>query len=247
MTYLQFLLVFLAPPIAVLLVTQPRPLAGVGGWRGWLSLPLVCLIAFAYTTPWDNYLVYRGVWGYGQERVLATIGYVPVEEYLFFLVQPILTGLFLYALLARWRPPETQATARARMGGAAVYLAATLAGVVLLASRWDPGLYLGLILAWAGPVLLGLWLYAGPYIWRQRRVFLVATLFPTVYLWVADRIAIGLGIWYISDAYSLNLDPLGLPIEEATFFLVTNLLVVQGVLLFLHGDRITLRRQHPVS
>ena len=46
-------------------------------------------------------LVFREVWGYPPGRVLATIGYVPVEEYMFFLLQPLLAGATLYWLLGR--------------------------------------------------------------------------------------------------------------------------------------------------
>jgi lycopene beta-cyclase len=59
-----------------------------------LALALHAVIAFVYTTPWDNYLVYREVWGYPPGRVLGTIGYVPVEEYAFFVIQTLATGLF---------------------------------------------------------------------------------------------------------------------------------------------------------
>jgi lycopene cyclase domain-containing protein len=65
---------------------------------------------------------------------------------------------------------------------------------------------------------------------------------PTVYLWVADRIAIGLGVWAISDRYTLGFAPLGLPVEEATFFLVTTVISVCGVLLFLLPGIPALRR-----
>ena len=230
MTYLTFLLLFLAPPIAVLAALQRRPLAGVGGRRGRYALPLIGLIAFCYTTPWDNYLVYKR-------------GYVPVEEYAFFLAQPFLTGLFLYLLLSRTPRPRPVHARRVLLWGSAFYLAATLIGVSLLLSGWQHGLYLGLILAWAAPLLLLMWIYAGPFLWRYRNTFLLAVTAPTLYLWIADRIAIGLGIWDISDRFSLNFDPFGLPFEEAVFFLVTNLLVVQGAMLFLFGDQIAEQRR----
>jgi hypothetical protein len=40
---------------------------------------VLCALAIVYTTPWDNYLVYHGAWGYtGVEetipRVIAVIG-----------------------------------------------------------------------------------------------------------------------------------------------------------------------------
>jgi hypothetical protein len=62
---------------------------------------------------------------------------------------------------------------------------------------------------------------------------------PTVYLWIADATAIHLNIWMISEEYTLGINPFGLPVEEATFFLMTNLLVVKGILLVLYGDHET--------
>lgn len=239
MTYATFLLLFLVLPIVGLAVTLKRPVRLGTGNRAVWTLPAIAAIAFTYTTPWDNYLVYRDVWWYGADRVVATIGYVPIEEYTFFILQPIFTGLVAYHMLQRTaRPAQMLAGAGSRWIGASVYGLATAAGVACLLADADQALYMGLILAWASPVLLALWLFGGRHYWAYRRVFFSSVALPTLYLWVADRIAIGLGIWDISNTYSFDFDPLGLPIEEATFFLVTNLLVVQGVLLFLHGDAI---------
>ena len=95
MTYFQFHFVFTLPAIALLALVNwfdvRRGLGFLRAWRGrqfalWGTIIHV-LVALLYTTPWDNYLVYREVWGYPPGRVLATIGYVPVEEYLFFILQ----------------------------------------------------------------------------------------------------------------------------------------------------------------
>lgn len=238
MSYLAFHLAFILPPLLLLGMTQPRPLAGVGGRRAAYAIPTICLIAFTYTTPWDNYLVAREVWWYGPDRVIATIGYVPIEEYLFFILQPILTGLFLYQYLARWAPQPQTSSARAGHIGIVFFVVLSVTGIGLLLADWDAGLYMGLILAWAGPVLAGMWMYAGKLLWALRRPLVITTLLPTAYLWIADATAIHLGIWEISSTYSFGLNPFGLPVEEATFFLATNLMVVQGTLLFLferHG------------
>ena len=85
---------------------------------------------------------------------------------------------------------------------------------------------------------MGLWLYAGPHLWRHRRALALTVAVSSVYLWIADLIALRLNIWSISTTYSTGLHLAGLPLEEAVFFLVTNLLVAQGSLVFLHGDRI---------
>jgi len=248
MSYLTFHLVFILPPLLVLAAGQSRPLAGRGGTRARWGLPLICLIAFVYTTPWDNFLVHQGVWSYGSARVWATVGYVPVEEYAFFILQTLLTGLFLYKLLARAapalheKPPGVFTRPVARHVGTGVFLAVSVLGVGLLVSGEKPGRYAGLILAWAGPVLTLLWAFGGNVAWALRDVFVPAVLAPTVYLWCADAVALRLGIWHIARDTSLGVGLLGLPVEEATFFLVTNLMVVLGLLLLLFSERAAGRR-----
>jgi lycopene cyclase domain-containing protein len=97
----------------------------------------------------------------------------------------------------------------------------------------ESGTYMGLILAWAAPVVALQWLFMGPAIWRLRKAVFPAILVPTLYLWVADWYAISQGIWYISERFTFGVNPFGLPVEEATFFLITNVLVVFGSVLFL--------------
>ena len=234
MTYAAFHLVFILPPIAGLAVAYARQRPPEPHRVGVAWIAGIALIAFVYTIPWDNYLVYREVWSYGADRVLAVIGYVPIEEYAFFVLQPILTGLWLMVVRSSRLVPEDPVASpgRVRVGMTVFWLAITVIGVALWAAGGH-ALYLGLILAWCGPILTGMAWIGGDRFWAQRRLWLVAVGIPTVYLWVADRTAIDLGIWDIADATSLGWDPLGLPIEEAVFFLVTNIMVVQGLLLFL--------------
>lgn len=243
MTYLEFHLVFLLPPIATLLVLAYRRGVPHGAWR---AIGLTTLIAFVYTTPWDNYLVYAKIWWYGPERVLATIGYVPVEEYAFFLLQPLLTGLFyvLYFSKERSDPPIPA------LGIAGIFLALGVWGGFLLVAAGPTWTYLGLILAWACPVVAAMWAFAAPLFSIRWRAMLPAILIPTVYLWFADWTAIDLEIWTISLETSTGWMPFGLPIEEATFFLLTNILVITGISLFMHGDQLAAlrratRRAHP--
>jgi lycopene cyclase domain-containing protein len=242
MSYLEFHLIFLLPPILLMAVTLPQPLEAMGGWRGRWALPLIATIALIYTTPWDNYLVAREVWWYGPNRVVATIGFVPVEEYLFFVLQPLLTGLFLFQYLGRWDTRPQPAGPTSAWAGFGVFAALTLTGFALIGTDWAPGLYLGLVLAWASPLLAGMWLYDGQTLWAYRSTLFVTVGLPTLYLWIADAAAIGTGIWTISSQYTLGVNTFGLPLEEATFFLVTNLLVVKGILLLLYGSHETIKR-----
>lgn len=249
MTYLQFHFIFIFPPILALLALSPG-IRGRIGARGLIPVFAVPIIAFIYTTPWDNYLVFRNVWWYGPDRVIGTIGYVPIEEYLFFLLQPVLTGLWTLHLLARRIDVEGSAPAprivpripflrleprprnvwRARGLTSLPWFVLTALGVWSLTST--QGLYMGLILAWASPVVALMWLFRGDELWRHVHVLGLAIGVPTLYLWVADAIAIRQEIWMISPEYTFGINPFGLPIEEATFFLITNVLSAVGVLLF---------------
>lgn len=243
MTYLQFHALFMLPPVLLLAVGLRKALPRLGDRARW-ALPAMTLIALAYTTPWDNILVWRGVWYYGMDRVVATIGYVPAEEYLFFLLQPLMTGMTFYLFLGRLVeeghvPPAPEGPARLRLQGAFLWTALAAAGGLLLTET--PGTYMGLILVWAAPVLAVLWLYGGEQVVRLRAAAIPSILLPTLYLWIADRVAIKAGVWDISARFSLGFRPLGLPVEEAVFFLMTNVLVVVGTTLFLvpgmHLDR----------
>jgi len=235
MTYLEFHLAYTIPPLVALALIQARPMAGIGAGVALRWLGAVALIAFVYTTPWDNYLVYRDVWGYPDGAVLGTLGYVPYEEYAFFIIQTVLVGLLYFALRGwRWAPSARRPMPLAfRIGGIAAWLAVSAVGVGLLLHPSDHALYMGLILAWAAPPLAGMWHLGADKVWADRRRVAIAIAVPTVYLWVADRTAIERGIWDIRDAFSFGFDPVGLPIEEATFFWITTTLCVTGLALFL--------------
>ena len=225
MTYLEFHLAFTAPPLVALALLQGRT-------RGpWWPLALLVGLAFVWTTPWDNYLVAREVWTYPLDRVLARVSYVPVEEYAFFVIQTVATGLWVRLLQARWPVPAgPPGSTRSRVAGAVAFGALAVLGAALWA--WGGhGLYLGLILVWACPVLAMMWGVGGHLLVARRRLLLWAVAPPTLYLWVADRIAIGLGIWDITDATRTGAEIVGLPVEEALFFLVTNLMVAQGLVM----------------
>jgi lycopene cyclase domain-containing protein len=97
----------------------------------------------------------------------------------------------------------------------------------------DNLVYLALLLGWALPVLALHWIVGAPELLARWRLLVVAVGVPTVYLSVADAVAIGSGVWSISEELTLGLRAGSLVFEEVLFFLVTNLLVAQSVVLFL--------------
>jgi len=245
MTYLQFHLAFTLPWLAWLLagaiaaVRGKRPVAGGLGRdpAAWLGIGALSLVALGYTWPWDRALIGQGVWGYPPGRVLATIGGVPLEEVAFFLIQTWLVGLTAFAVGRgrRWGAAAGDPSpigSWVRWGAAAAALG--VAGVGLLLWPTEPGRYLGLVLVWSMPVIAVQWAFGGDLLWGRRRALALAVGLPTAWLWLADRLAIGWSIWWISPDLTVGWRPFGLPVEEAVFFLLASLLVAGGVLLALH-------------
>ena len=228
MDYLTFHLLFTVPLFAALGAIYLRRRLYVDDHSPW-GAAVVAVIAFVYTTPWDSYMIRRGVWWYGEGRVAARFWEVPLGEYFFFVIQPFITGFWLYLVLTRldirpsgdWVPRYALAVFAVAVTGAGWW--------------WAQGVetfYIGMILVWAGPVLLLQWAYGGHHIARNAHVFAAAVVPPTLYLASVDRVAIENGVWIISDELTTGIDVLGLPVEEGAFFFVTNVLVVQGIMLF---------------
>jgi len=115
------------------------------------------------------------------------------------------------------------------------------------------GTYLGLIIAWAFPFLLLLWSLAYQFLiglpWTNT---ILPIILPTLYLWVVDTFALQRGTWFVSSIvgllhvlytdnifrviengtkFGIHIWP-ALEIEEAVFFLVTNCLIVFGLVAF---------------
>ena len=243
MTYFGFLAVFLGIPIALLAFIawrddrQGRALPPVlATWPPYLVIAAHCIVALVYTTPWDNYLVATRVWWYHPELVTGiVIGWVPIEEYTFFILQPILTGLWWLFLARRLAPPpasiRTRHAGRQRWGGLAALTVVWVISVVILFIGKQPLTYMALLMAWALPPLMLQVAFGGDILWHYRKLILLTLIPMTVYLCVADAIAIESGTWTINPEQSVNFFVGGLPFEEIVFFFMTNVMISVGITL----------------
>lgn len=232
LTYLNFLLLFVVTP-ALLLWLWLRPQLSR---RWYLATGALCLIAFIWTSPWDNYLVASGVWWYDAPMVLGlVIGYVPIEEYAFFILQTLLTSLLLLAV-QRYLPPPRRPFVPRHPAWALLIILPLLVGVLLGLLAAKPQLnYLLLELGWLALLPLTLQYFWGlDILLHHWRPWLLSTAIPTGWLAAMDALAIQQGTWHISPDHTTGILLAGLlPVEELIFFLITNLLIVQGMLLFL--------------
>jgi len=244
MTYFNFLLRFLIIPILIFLAItywnnkKNRQITGFRNGRAvWTAIGIHILLAVVYTTPWDNYLVATGVWYYNPELVTGiVIGYVPIEEYTFFVVETILSGLWWWFLAHRLSPPQEEFKPNKTL----VYLSTcVLLSLWLLftylfflgEAKWT---YLSIILFWAFPPIFIQLLFGADILWHYRKLVAWAIFVPAIYLSLMDIIALQETTWSISASQTTGILFFGiLPLEEILFFFITNMLITFGMTLLL--------------
>jgi lycopene cyclase domain-containing protein len=245
MKYFGFLLRYVVPPLLALLAfnwwdkkrgkqlppefRNLTPEAALAGHVG---------VAVAYTTPWDNYLVATKVWWYDRKLVTGLLlGYVPIEEYTFFVLQTLLTGSWM-VFLAKYLPVNQKKPANPLL----IRIGMTAAlGVLWLGAVWNllrgpqSRRYLSLTLSWALLPIMVQSAFGGDILWQHRRLVALGIIPTTLYLGVSDSLAIESGTWKINPEKTVKVDLIKdkLPLEEGLFFLVTNVLVSVGMTLVL--------------
>lgn len=188
------------------------------------------------TIPWDSYLIRNHVWTYPPSAIIgSTFMSIPVEELFFFVIQTYITSL-LYHLVnkpllhAEYLAPPSRIRSSVQRLVQALILYLTLLGLWLV-SNGGRGTYMGLILAWAWPFALLTWTLGGRFMvtlpWTSTVLPIGLT---TLYLWAVDEGALRRGTWSIESGTKLGVTLVGsLDIEEAVFFLATNVLIAFGL------------------
>ena len=245
MTYFGFLLRFLVVPILVLLVVHftdiknrrenPRFKAGR---LFWIAVGIHILLALLYTTPWDNYLVATGVWYYNPQLVSGVVlGYVPIEEYTFFVLETLFAGLWWRFLAFRQNPSGNFVPSKAlRVGSFAVLLAVWAISASLFFAGPESFTYLSIIFFWALPAVAPQLLFGADILWHYRKLAALTILPMGTYLSAVDSLAIADSTWTIAADQSTGWLLGVLPVEEAVFFFITVTLVAFGLTLVLSGE-----------
>ena len=247
MHYFGFLARFVVLPLAIFRAllwrdkrAGRRPPDELTNWPEDKVLLAHALVAVTYTTIWDNYLVYSRIWGYDRRLVTGLrLGWVPIEEYTFFILQPLMTGSLLLwrARHTAGEPPSTNTMIPGRITATSALCAVW---VVSLMALWKGGhrlRYLSLITGWALPPIMLQTAFGGDILWRHRKLIASTVVPASVYLGLADSRAIRAGTWNISPRRTVGISVIPhLPLEEFLFFCLTNLLLVFGVTLVLSKE-----------
>jgi lycopene beta-cyclase len=101
-TYPKTLLFFVVPAILVVAYGVRREIDR----RFARALAILLVVVYAATSPWDNLAVKWGIWYFDWEKTWGVrIGYLPLEEYLFFGLETVLAAL-VWRLFSRFTRRE---------------------------------------------------------------------------------------------------------------------------------------------
>jgi lycopene cyclase domain-containing protein len=240
MTYLRFHLIFNLPLLVLL-----AALNGPGPWtrEEATAFALVLLAVMIFTTPWDNLAVKWGIWGFPREKYSLRLGYLPVEEYAFFLLQSANVMLAIRALF-RFFPDWQTGLETTIEPWTLIGLGASVIPwiVVVIQLRWirrkaGPRVNYAIHLGWFLPVIYCQWILAPQLFWAHAGLLALATASFGIYYTLADLVAVRAGTWFFDEKQITGVKLAGLlPWEEIAFFFLTSLLVAQSYLLLLPSE-----------
>lgn len=232
MTYFRFHLLFVVPWVVLGLVTQSSRWMANGHWQATL---ITLGIVYGFTVPWDNWAVKRGIWGFRPGTYTFRIFELPVEECLFFGLQSLMAIGVTLALEPRipdlaWQPARTP-----------LWVCGLITTIWVVVGwrvwRW-PGrvgrpayaFHMGF---WMVPIVL-LQLALGPDLLLPKLPLITGVMVLVgTYLTLADVMAVRWKLWFFDERQILGPKCFRiLPWEEAVFFYLTTLLVVQSLLLW---------------
>lgn len=199
-----------------------------------VKIALISSVGFIHTTLWANYVISNGVWTFSNDRIAGVVGLIPIEVYMFLIVQSLLTTLW-GLITVRWSTPcfrfnMDEHSYRTIRWLPILFLGFLTAYGCKLAVPGKDTFYLGCIFWGASPMMMFLWYGGGNFFLKKIVPSSVAIIVPTIYYCWIDQIARKNGIWSINETNCVKLNVAeNLPMEHALFFLVTNAIIILTV------------------
>ena len=222
MTYFRFHLIFNLPLLLVLAVLNTQ----VPWLHEEVLAPMLVLLAVVvFTAPWDNLAVKWGIWGFPREKYSLRLGYLPLEEYAFFVLQSVNVMLAVRALFHFF--PDLQTGLEASpgtvtwlcLGAAMVPWAIVATQLYWLHRKAGPRVNYAVHLIWFLPVIYAQWVLAPSLFWAHAGLLTLVTAAFGIYYTLADLAAVRAGIWFFDEKQITGVKLAGsLPWEEVAFF-----------------------------
>jgi lycopene cyclase domain-containing protein len=122
-TYLFLMLLSLSYPLAQSFESR------VQYYRYWPGVFLGTAVMMLLFIPWDVWFTYKGAWGFNEWYITGiTIGNLPVEEWLFFIIVPFACA-FIYEVLNYFVPQNVLAPLQHRITAALILISFVLSVV----------------------------------------------------------------------------------------------------------------------
>lgn len=231
MSYLEFILVFLCPWIAlglILLFKRNEPIRAVlfGVISVSLSIALVfTFLLYALTGPdvQHELLVFNLI------KSLQTYDRLPLEIPLLLFCQSVMSGFILFFIRPRIHPTLVPSL-RVKGVGALVLIIFIFLGVIMLGNPVTS--HTGALLLWGGIILLAQWFFGSSLVWRTKGMFALTVLISSMYFSIIEGVAIKSHLWAMGDGSNLGIDFLGIPFERILFQIILAASSCQGLEIF---------------
>ncbi|MBV9392376.1 MAG: lycopene cyclase domain-containing protein, partial [Verrucomicrobia bacterium] len=199
------------------------------------TLLITIVIVMVFTSPWDSYAVSKGFWGFAQGQHVIRLGFLPIEEYLFFVLQTVEVFLLTHcaAFLLQFRSAHTPSITSLMVPLVFFAIAWIVLGLAVAGHLLPKHHYLFHLLYWFSPVLVFQWLLAGRLLWTNALTILLPAIFVGSWLSFGDMVAIQENIWFFDESQILGIKLKGIPVEEILFFCLTSLLIAQSYVMLL--------------
>ena len=173
---------------------------------------LLSVVSTLFTAPWSAYMISTGAKSFGADRHMSEMipfgGRVPIEEYLFFVLQTfIVCGLFMDML-----PEGAEIKPLPRTWSRIPLLLASVPLCGITAYICTTHFHLGAVLLFGLPATLFQLAYRMETLWEYRWSIAKCVGVCTVYLSVVNHWAMARGTWFVEDTAG-DAYP-GLPVEE---------------------------------
>jgi len=201
-----------------------------------LAVPLVTsAMAFIFSTAWDNIIASQGVWTFDKLCMKGTLFSIPYEEYAWFILHTVLAQFILLRIWSVSAQLQRRPDFLPRCHDVKILvpvcmcLVAAAAGFLFL--REHSTLYLGVLLAFMGPVLAFQWATFGHFVIWKWQPPLFAIVAQSAYVLVVDQYAISRHIWHIYDGCGIRFpiylfgNP-GMQLEQVLVYSLTTVMVV---------------------
>eukprot|EP01084_Bolivina_argentea_P259245 437372_1 len=218
-TYAQLLVIFLIIP-TLIFTFYPTSLLKHAAFKKIAKLiPFLLVIAIIQAAIWDNYGTYVGIWTFS-DRVLGHIGFLPLEEYTWILMQVLISVIFTLRMWislsfkAFYKPQiDTKKCLLFTLIGAIVYLILMVYGANSLHSYLTDEsnennksfLCSGIILSFFVPFILLQWFVFSKIFYQNKIIWLLSWSIPGIYTYLIDCLAVHQKIWTFDYSYTHNI------------------------------------------